>query len=257
MAIVARGGQQYVRQQLAGEGANPRPPYATGVVHHDSVLDDGTVVHHHQVFESGELVEWVRDDEPGPWGLVRPGDPFQPLAADLAGPQQASAVSIRIGDGAGDGGLLVLPPLDDMASGRWDELPSIPDATAWLRFELLGSPIGPLACDIRYQDGKRVVCELVDEWAEPTEGEPAWGAPQMHIAMTWRNYLLMRAGELTALEAIEDGGIVDARWTLLLLLHGLLQEPEYVSVYRSLPVIPAELSWWGEVAPWIPARDSF
>ena len=79
----------------------------------------------------------------------------------------------------------------------------------------------------------------------------------MHIAMTWRNYLLMRAGELTALEAIEDGGIVDARWTLLLLLHGLLQEPEYVSVYRSLPVIPAELSWWGEVAPWIPARDSF
>ena len=150
-----------------------------------------------------------------------------------------------------------MAPTDAMGSGRWDELPSIPDATAWLRFELLGSPVGPLACDIRYQDGKRVVCELVDEWAEPAEGEPAWGAPQMHIAMTWRNYLRMRSGELTALEAIEDGGIVDARWTLLLLLHGLLQEPEYVSVYRSLPVIPAELAWWGEVAPWIPARDSF
>ncbi len=254
MGIVARGGQEYVRQQLAGEGVNPRPAYATGIVHHDALLGDGSVVHHHQRFESGELVEWIRDDVPGPWALVRPGDPFQPLATELAGPARATAVAIRIGV---DGEPLALPPLDDMASSRWDELPSVPDATAWLRFELLGSPVGPLACDIRYQDGKRPVCELVDEWVEPVEGEVAWGAPQMHIAMTWRNYLRMRSGELSALEAIEDGGIVDARWTLLLLLHGLLQEPEYVSVYRSLPIIPEELGWWGEVAPWIPARDSF
>ena len=53
------------------------------------------------------------------------------------------------------------------------------------------------------------------------------------------------------------GGTVDARWTLLLMLHGLLQEPEYMGIYRDLPVIPDELGWWGEVAPWIPARDSF
>ena len=59
--------------------------------------------------------------------------------------------------------------------------------------------------------------------------------------MTWRNYLRMRTGELTALEAIEDGGVVDARWTLLLMLHGLLQEPEYLAIYRDLPVIPDEL----------------
>lgn len=256
MGIVARGGQEYIRQQLAGEGVNPRPPYATGVVHHDAVMGDGTVVHHRQVFDSGHLTEWTLADEPGPWALVRHGDPFQPFALELAGPDRAASVKIRVGQ-PGAQEALSLPPLDDMASDRWGELPEIPDATAWLRFELLGSPVGPLACDIRYVDGSRVLCELVDEWAEPVEGEPAWGAPQMHIAMTWRNYLRMRSGELTALEAIEDGGIVDARWTLLLMLHGLLQEREYAAVYRSLPRIPAELGWWGEVAPWVPERDSF
>jgi hypothetical protein len=41
------------------------------------------------------------------------------------------------------------------------------------------------------------------------------------------------------------------------MLHGLLQEPEYVGIYLDLPVLPEALGWWGEVAPWIPARDSF
>ena len=252
MGIVAGQSQQYVRQQLAGEGANPRPPYATGTVHHDAVLDDGTVVHHHQRFESGELVEWERDDEPGPWALVRPGDPFVPFADELAGPERVAEVQVRLGERT-----VVLPPLDDLHSPRWDELPSVPNATAWLRYELTGTPVGPIACDIRYQDGKRPDAVVVDEWSEPGEGEPAHDAPAMHIVMTFRNYLKMRVGELTALEAIEDGGTVDARWTLLLMLHGLLQEPEYVGIYRDLPVLPDELGWWGEVAPWIPARDAF
>lgn len=252
MPLVARNEHQGVRRQLAGEGANPRPEYATGIVHHDALGDDGTVVHHHQRFESGQLVEWVRDDAPGPWALVRPGGPFDPYAPVLPGPEQAAAVSVRLGDE-----LVAMPPVDDLTSPRWVELPTVPDATARLRFELTGSPVGPLAMDIRYQDGGRPMSVIVDDWPETSEGEPAHGAPEMHIVMTWRNYLHMRAGRLTALEAIEDGGHVDARWTLLLLLHGLLQEPEYVGIYRDLPVIPDELGWWGEVAPWIPARDSF
>jgi hypothetical protein len=250
MGIVARGQQQYVRQQLAGEGVNPRPEYATGTVHHDAVAPDGTVVHHHQVFEQGELVEWERDDAPGPWALVRHGAPTDPFAPVLPGPQEAAAASVRVGED-----LLALPPLDDLASDAYRELPLVPDATTRLRFELTGSPVGPLALDLRYQNGRRAVAEVVDQWEDSVEGEPAHGAPEMHIVMTWRNYLRMRAGEATALEAIEEGGSVDARWTLLLLLHGLLQEPEYVAAYRSLPRIPAELGWWGEVAPWIPRRD--
>lgn len=244
MGLLAKGGQQSVRQQAGGQLANPRPPYATGVVYHDAVTSDGSVVHHHQRFEQGLLMEWELDSEPGPWALVSPGEPFAPFPTTLPGPAEARAVKIRIGER-----MLDLPPLDDIASPRWDELPTIPDATARLKFELTGSPVGNLALDIRYLDGKRPICEIVDDWAELREGDIAFGAPEMHISMTWRNYLRMRAGEVTALEGIEEGGTTDARWTLLLMLHGLLQEREYVAVYRSLPAIPVELGWWGEVAP--------
>lgn len=250
MGIVARGQQQYVRQQLAGEGVNPRPAYASGTVHHDAVGEDGSVEHHHQVFDQGELVEWERDDSPGPWALVRRGEPTDPYAPVLPGPDEAARTSVRLGDE-----LHPLPPLDDLASDAYRQLPFVPDATTRLRFELTASPVGPLALDLRYQDGRRAAADIVDQWTDPVEGEPAHGAPEMHIVMTWRNYLRMRAGEATALEAIEEGGSVDARWTMLLLLHGLLQEPEYVAAYRALPRIPAELGWWGEVAPWIPRRD--
>lgn len=252
MPLIAKAGQQSMRQQLGAQPVNPRPAYATGVVYHDTVTENGSVVHHHQRFESGELIEWRRDEEPGPWALVRHGDPFDPCAPVLPGPEQVAAVSVRVGQDE-----LLLPPLDDCRLDRWDELPLVPDATARLRFELTGSPVGPLALDIRYQDGRRPVCEVVEEWQDTAEGEPAHLAPEMHILMTWRNYLRMRSGERTALEAIEDGGDIDARWTLLLMLHGLLQDPTYVELYRSLPRIPAELGWWGEVAPYIGTRTDF
>ena len=252
MGVVAKGGQQSVRQQAGGQMENPRPEYATGTVIHDTITPDGEVVHHHQVFDRGLLTAWERDDEPGPWALVRHGDPFDAYPSALPGPAEAAAVTVRVGDQQ-----LILPPLDDRASPRWAELPRVPDATARLRFELTGTPVGPMALDIRYQDGGRPMCEVVDDWLEPVEGEPAFGAPEMHIVMTWRNYLRMRTGEVTALEGIEEGGQVDARWTLLLLLHGLLQDPVYIDIYRKLPVIPAELGWWGEVAPYLPDRTSF
>lgn len=226
--------------------ANPRPSYATGVVHHDAVGADGSTIHHHQRFERGLLMEWNIDDRPGPWALVRKGEPFDAFSSELPGPEQARSVKVRIGDR-----LLDLPPLDDGASDRWDELPTIPDATARLKFELTGSPVGNLALDIRYLNGKRPVCEIVDDWPELVDGDIAYGAPEMHIVMTWRNYLRMRSGEVTALEGIEEGGLTDARWTHLLMLHGLLQEREYVDVYRSLPAIPKELGWWGEIAPYV------
>jgi len=252
MAVVAKGGQQSVRQQAGGQMENPRPDYATGTVFHDTITPDGTVVHHHQVFDRGLLSAWQLDDGPGPWALVRHGDPFDPFSLRLPGPAEAAGVTVRVGEEQ-----LVLPPLDDGGSERWDELPTVPDATARLRFELTGTPVGPLALEIRYQDGKRPICDVVEDWQQPVEGEPAFGAPEMHIVMTWRNYLRMRTGEVTALEGIEEGGQVDARWTLLLLLHGLLQDPVYVDIYRNLPVIPTELGWWGEIAPYIPERTSF
>lgn len=239
------------REDGSGELGRELPAYATGTVHHEAVLADGTVVHHHQVFERGVLVDWVDDDEPGPWALVRPGSPLRPCPSGVASPEAVAEVKLRLGDE-----LLDIPLLDDLPAPVFDSLAHVPDATARLRFEVFGTPVGVQRCDVRYVDGSRTAW-LVEDWSEVGEGEPAAGAPEMAVSMSFRNYLAMRSGAATALEAIEDGGTVDARWTLLLLLHGLIQSPEYVAAYRSLPVLPAELGWWGEVAPLIPpAEDS-
>ena len=245
MGFVAPKNEQVNREQGAGQQAPDPLPYATGTVHHDAVLGDGSVLHHHQVFESGQLVAWERDDTPGPWALVRTGDPRTPCPTGVASPHDVAAVTVRR-----DGDALVLPLLDDLPDPVFGTLRRVPDATARLRFEVFGSPVGTQYAEVRYQDGSRTAW-LVDDWQEPREDEPAFGAPEMHVRMSFRNYLRMRSGEATALEAIEEGGTVDARWTLLLLLHGLIQSPEYVAAYRGMAVLPPELGWWGEVAPFI------
>lgn len=234
------------REDGSGELGLQLPPYATGVVHHEAVLAGGEVVHHHQVFERGVLVDWIEDDEPGPWALIRPGSPLTSCPSGVARPGDVDAVRVRLGDE-----VVAMPLLDDLPAPVFDGLAHVPDATARLRFEVFGTPVGTQRCDVRYSDGSRTAW-LVEDWSEPVEGEPAFGAPEMFVSMSFRNYLAMRSGRATALEAIEDGGVVDARWTLLLLLHGLIQSPTYVSAYRSLPELPDELGWWGEVAPHIP-----
>lgn len=237
------------RSDGSGEAGLQLPAYATGTVHHEAVLADGEVVHHHQVFERGVLVDWVEDDEPGPWALVRPGSPLLSCPSGVADVADVEAVRLRLGDDT-----VALPLLDDLPAPVFDGLANVPDATARLRFEVFGTPVGTQRCDVRYVDGARTAW-IVGDWAEPAEDEPAFGAPEMYVTMSFRNYLAMRSGRSTALEAIEDGGVVDARWTLLLLLHGLIQSPTYVAAYRSLPEVPDELGWWGEVAPFIPPAD--
>jgi hypothetical protein len=245
VGFVARYKERTAQEQGSGQLQADPPPHATGTVFHDAVADDGSVVHHHQVFEAGRLVEWEEDDGPGPWALVRQGDPLAPCPTGVATPDEVASARVRIGDE-----LLVLPLLDDLPSPGFDRLVEIPHATARLRFEVVGSPVGVQRAEVRYQDGRRTAW-LVEDWVETTEGEPAHQAPEMAVSMTFRNYLFMRSGRLTALEAIEDGGVVDARWTLLLLLHGLIQSPEYVEAYRELPELPDELGWWGQAAPLI------
>ena len=245
MGFVAQYRNRSAQQQTAAQGEIELPEFATGVVHHDAVAPDGSVVHHHQRFEAGRLVEWERDDAPGPWALVRPGDPLEPCPTDVATPEQVAAAGVRLGDE-----LLPLPLLDDLPSPAFDSLPHVPDATARLRFEVTGTPVGTQRSEVRYVDGSRTAW-LVADWEDPEPGSPAADAPDMGISLTFRNYLFLRSGRATALEAIADGGLVDARWTMLLLLHGLVQQPEYVAANRSLPRLPDELGWWGLVAPFV------
>lgn len=227
-------------------GAPPVPPgYATGTVFHEAVQPDGSVVHHRQEFDGGRLVDWHQDTEPGPWALIRRGDPLDPCPVDGATPDLVAATQVRLGET-----VVPLPILDDMDASGFTGVERVPDATMRLRYQVTSSPVGLQRADIRYQDSLRTGW-LVEDWDEPEPESPAFDAPELFVSMSFRNYLRMRTGEITSLQAIEDGGMVDGRWTLMLLLHGLVQDPAYVSTYRNLPAFPDELGWWGEVAPWI------
>ena len=248
MGLVARNPEQAVKTQSSGEVLGAPPNYATGIVYLDSVDSNGEVVHQGQEFDQGELKTWSILDEPGPWALIRTGEPTDACTVDWATAAQVEDAKVRVGDTTFD-----LPPLDDFANGL-KTMPHIPDATARLRFELFGSPVGQILTDVRYVDAKRPSSRVVESWPETSAEEPAHDAPELTVRMSYRNYLAARTGELSFLQGIEDGGDVgETRWTLLLLLHGLVQAQPYVDLYRSLPVMPPELAWWGEAAPFIPS----
>ncbi len=247
MGLIARYREQEPATPVAAAAPPVPPGYATGVVHHDAVADDGTVTHHHQRFESGRLVEWEVDDDPGPWALVRPGGVLLPCPVDVAPADRSESTHLRIGDR-----LHPLPMVDDLTDPGFAGVEQVPDADLRLRFELTATPTGTQRADIRYERSLRTGW-LVEDWDDPEPGSPAAHAPDLAVSMTYRNYLRMRTGGISALEAIADGGSVDGRWTLMLLLHGLVQDPVYVATYRAALVIPEELGWWGEVAPWIGA----
>jgi hypothetical protein len=260
MGLVARNPEQSQEQQASGQTVGDPPAYATGTVHIESLpgasgdaagdtvggAGTGEVVRHTQRFEAGELVEWKLDGEPAPWALVLPAGPGYRPGAGHADPAAVEAAGVRIGSEH-----LLLPPLDDLPHPGFSELDFVPDATGRLRFQLTGTPVGSILCDIHDLDGRRPWAQVVAEWSEDSDG-PAADAPLIEVDITFANYLRMRTGEKTALEAIADGGGVgETRWTLLLLLHGIVQRRRYQEIYRSLPVIPPEIGWWGEAAPFI------
>jgi hypothetical protein len=246
MGLVARNPEQSLKIQSAGEVLGSPPVDANGVVYLESHTAPGEVVHHAQEYREGELVGWTFLDKPGPWALVRPGDPIDPCDPNWAAPEVVESMGVRIGDTT-----TPLPPIDDFAEELAD-MPFVPHATARLRFELVGTPAGQVLGDVRYVDGRRPYNRVVANWVETEPGEPAHDAPEIFLRMKFRNYLKMRTGELSHLEAIEDGGNVgESRWTLLLMLHGLAQHPTYRAMYRNLPHLPEELGWWGEAAPFV------
>lgn len=215
---------------------------ATGVVHHEWEETDGSITSHHQEFNNGRLVRWETDKDRAPWALRRPREIEIVDAQGVLLPEFVEQVQLRIGDD-----LHAIPPAEDVADPRWHDVPKIPDATLRVRFELLHSPVGTMMIDVRYVDGIRVDCFFVNEWVPLHDGDTTFGSPDIHIGMPWGNFMKLRARKMTALEAIEAGGSIDARWTSLLLIHGLMQQPEFTELYKSYVDVPSELLWWGQV----------
>ncbi|MFM7063555.1 MAG: hypothetical protein ACKO04_08705 [Actinomycetes bacterium] len=221
-------------------------PYATGVVHVESDDEPGQV--RHLRFEQGRLVDDTVDDQPADWALVRPGPVRAPFSGELARPADLQGWAVRLGDLR-----TPLPPLDDVASDALAHLRPVPDADLALRFRIVGSPAGMVLLELPYLSGQRVAARLVEEFGERVDPVPD-GAADSTCDLTWRNYLRVRAGTLDPLESGAQG-TVEGHWTHLLLLHGLLQMPEHVAAWSSLPELPEELGWFGEVAPWAVAGD--
>ena len=212
--------------------------YATGVVHLDEIAAGGSVRHHRQRFDRGRLVDTELDVEPGPWALCRPGAPdTAPRHDAVATLADLEAVRVRVGEETAP-----LPPLDDLASPAFATLPEVPHATMRVRLTLTATPAGRLLLDVGYRDARREPIAIVAEFGE----DPEPGRPAIDVTLTWRNYLRMRAGEINSLEAVEEGGTVDGRWTVLMLLHGLVQSPPTAEAYASLPAMPEALTWWAE-----------
>jgi hypothetical protein len=199
----------------------------------------------HLTFDEGRLVGRVVDGAPGEWAVVRPGPVDAPFSGELVDAATLASWSVRTGDDR-----LVLPPLDDVATDALAGLREIPDADLALRFRLVGSPAGMVLLELAYLGGRRVRAQVVDSFAEDMEPVP-FGSAEATCDITWRNYLRLRAGALDPLEAGAEG-TVDGHWTHLLLLHGLLQQADHVAAWSSLPQVPEELAWFGEVAPWVP-----
>ena len=245
MGVLARIGKQddaapLLLQQMAQGGRSL--PYASGTVHVESDDDPGRVLH--LTFDEGRLTGRVVDDVAGEWAVVRPGPVDAPFSGELVDAVSLAAWSVRVGEER-----LPLPPLDDVATDALADLHEIPDADLALRFRLVGSPAGMVLLELAYLGGRRVRAQVVDSFAEDMEPVP-FGSAEATCDLTWRNYLRLRAGTLDPLEAGAEG-TVDGHWTHLLLLHGLLQQADHLAAWSSLPEMPEELAWFGELAPWV------
>ncbi len=139
MGLLARNPQHDQREQGSGEALGGPPAYATGTVYHDAVTD-GAVTHHEQRFEAGELEEWTITDEPGPWALVRPGPPTVRFPSGLASRTGRSNRSRCVSERNCSTFLRSMT----CRCPAFDELEFVPDATARLRFELTGTPVGTI-----------------------------------------------------------------------------------------------------------------
>ena len=249
MGVLARVGKQedaapLLLQQMA---AGDRPvPYATGEVHVESDDDPGAV--RHMQFDHGRLVADRVDDRPADWALLRPGPVRAPFSGELVRPEDLQGWAVRLG-----ADRTPLPPLDDVASDALAHLRPVPDADLALRFRIVGSPAGMVLLELPYLAGQRVAARVVEEFGDRVDPVPD-GSADSTCDLTWRNYLRVRAGVLDPLESGAQG-TVEGHWTHLLLLHGLLQMPEHVAAWSSLPDMPEELGWFGEVAPWVQPGD--
>jgi hypothetical protein len=154
------------------------------------------------------------------WTLTLDGERVEPLEPDvLVAPEIASRFRLVAGETS-----TPVPPLDEL--GIYGDLPEVPDATLSIHYEVRATPIGVIRVELDLVDGHMVSATSVVDFST-TEG------PMVFVSIDWDRHLEWRSGGCSVLEALE-GAHLEARWQVMLLAHGLLQQEQWKTAMRTL-----------------------
>ncbi len=173
-------------------------------------------------------------DEPDVELHWQPDDAWRVLARELRGDAALEATTVVA---AVAGGTYVGPPAPLNLGGR-DELaslPVVPGATVGVQYRYRNGPFGDVNHVLRFDDGR-----LTDERLGTLEGADAV------VEVTYRAMALVRAGELSILEALEDGSVTGELGPLAA-LAGILESPEFRAAEQATGRHALALAALGEV----------
>jgi hypothetical protein len=138
-------------------------------------------------------------------------------------------------------------PADLLGRPELAAAPLVPGASLVVAYTLAGGPFGTVRHWLRYESGKPVA-----------EGFGDVDAADVRIGIRYREVALVRSGEHTVLDALEDGTISGAIGPLAL-LAGILESPEYEAAELASGRHGFALSVLGELwanSEWIAALDA-
>jgi len=189
----------------------------------DAVDGDGAHRRWHQVIVDGRVEAW----QPGELAdaeleLRWPLDIARRLYTGVLGGTEAMD-ALTIAYPAGGETVTGRPsPLDIDDTAELDELPVIPDATLTTQFQLYAGPFGTLRFWWEFVDGRSTGMAFGDH-----------AEPDVHVRIRFQRMVGVRRGDISVLEALEDGGTVDGGVGPLMLLAGLQESPELLAAGRA------------------------
>lgn len=135
------------------------------------------------------------------------------------------------------------PPLDLSETDELEDLPQIAGATLMVQYEFAAGPFGPVSFWESFDEGRVAGMGFgVTEEADVT------------VWITFTKMAAVRAGTISILQALEDGGRVDGDIGPLMLLAGLEESPELRAAEAACGPAGSVLAMVGELAATAPHR---
>jgi len=203
----------------------------------DAVDEDGGHRRWHQVIADGRIEAWAPGDlADAELELRWPLDIARRLyTAELDGTEAMDALTVAYPvDGATVTGRP--SPMDIADTAELDRLPSIPDATLATQFQFFAGPFGSVRFWWTFVDGRSTGM-----------GFGTHAEPDVFVRIRFQRMVGVRRGDLSVLEALEDGGIADGGVGPLMLLAGLQESPELLAAGRACGPSGPALAALGQV----------